>query len=97
MVTVSRRDIFPLLVPILAPTAFSMLAPNPIQSGKNPSFLLATAAPTERLAPPLTWLDNLEHRLTTYFTQQQSWPSSRDESCRMRSSALSTTDRKPNR
>jgi len=70
MVTVSRRDIFPLLVPILAPTTFSMLAPNPIQSGKNPSFLLATAAPTERLAPPVTWLDHLEHKLTTYFTKK---------------------------
>lgn len=70
MVTVSRRDIFPLLVPILVPTAFSMLAPNPIQSAENTSFLLATAAPTERLAPPVTWLDDLVSRLTTYFTKK---------------------------
>ncbi len=70
MVTVSRRNIFPLLAPILAPTAFSMLAPNPIRSGKNPSFLLATAAPTERLAPPVTWLDDLVSKLTTHLTKK---------------------------
>lgn len=70
MVTVSSRVFLPLLAPILVPTVCSILASDPIQAGENPSFLLATAVPTERLAPPLTWLDDLEHRLTTYFTKK---------------------------
>ena len=70
MVTVSRRVLLPFLAPILVPVVFSVLAPNPIQAGQTPSFLLAIAAPTERLSPPLTWLDDLEHRLTTYFTKK---------------------------
>ena len=70
MVTVSRRVLLPFLAPILVPAVFSVLAPNPIQAGESPSFLLATAAPTERRAPPVTWLDDLEHRLTTYFTKK---------------------------
>ena len=41
MVTVSRRDFLPLLALILVPAAFSMLVPNPIQTGETPSFLLA--------------------------------------------------------
>ena len=70
MVTVSRRDFLPLLALILVPAAFSVLAPNPIQAGETPSFLLVAAAPTERLSPPVTWLDDLERRLTTYFTKK---------------------------
>lgn len=70
MVTVSRRVLLPLLALILVPAAFSVLAPNPIQAGETPSFLLAAAAPTERLSPPVTWLDDLERRLTTYFTKK---------------------------
>jgi len=52
------------------PAVFSVLTPNPIQAGETPSFLLATAAPAERLSPPVTWLDDLEQRLTTYFTKK---------------------------
>ena len=70
MVTVSRRVLLPFWAPILVPAVFSVLAPNPIQAGQTPSFLLATAAPTERLSPPVTWLDDLEHRLTTYFPKK---------------------------
>jgi hypothetical protein len=70
MVTVSRRVLLPLLALMLVPTVFSVLAPNPIQAGETPSFLLATAAPTESLSPPVTWLDDLENRLTTYFTKK---------------------------
>ena len=69
MATVSRRVLLPLLAPILVPVVFSVFAPNPIQAGEAPSFLVATA-PTERPSPPLTWLDDLEHRLTTYFTKK---------------------------
>jgi hypothetical protein len=70
MVTVSRQVLLPLLALILAPPVFSVLAPNPVQAGETPSFLLTTAAPTERLTPPVTWLDDLEQRLTTYFTKK---------------------------
>ena len=70
MVTVSRRVLLSLLALILVPPVFSVLAPNPIQAGETPSFLLATAAHTERLTPPITWLDDLENRLTTYFTKK---------------------------
>ena len=70
MVTVSRQVLLPFLAPILVPAIFSALAPNPIQAGETPSFLLATAAPTERLSQSVTWLDDLEHRLTTYFTKK---------------------------
>lgn len=67
MVTVSRRVLLSLLALILVPTAFSILASNPIQAGKTPSFLLATATSTERLSPPVTRVDTF--RLTTYFTK----------------------------
>ena len=70
MVTVSRRVLLPFLAPILVPPVFFVLAPIPIQAGETPSFLMATAAPTERLSPPVTWLDDLEIRLTTYFTKK---------------------------
>ncbi len=70
MVTGSRRDLLPLLALILVPAVFSVLAPNPIQAGETPSFLLATVAPDERLSPPITWLDDLENKLTTYFTKK---------------------------
>ena len=70
MVTVGRRVLLPFLAPILVPAVFSVLAPNPIQAGETLSFLPATATPTERRAPPVTWLDDLEHKLTTYFTKK---------------------------
>ena len=70
MVTVSRRILLSLLALSLVPPVYSVLAPDPIQAGETPAFLLATAAPTERLSPPVTWLDDLEHRLRTYFTKK---------------------------
>jgi hypothetical protein len=78
MVTVSRRLLLPFLAPILVPPVCSMLAPNPGQAGETPSFLLGTA-PTERLSPPVTWRDDLEHRLTTYFTRRRSCLAAREE------------------
>ena len=69
-VTVSHRVLLHLLAPILVPPVFSVLVSNPLQAGETPSFLLATAAPTEHLSPPVTWLDDLERRLTTYFTKK---------------------------
>lgn len=70
MATVSHRVLLPLLALILVPPVFSVLAPNPLQAGETPSSLLATAAPTELLSPPVTWVDGLEHRLMTYFTKK---------------------------
>jgi hypothetical protein len=70
MVTVRRQVLLPFLAPILVPAVFSVLAPIPIQAGETPSFLLATATPTERLAPPVTWLDDLLDSLTTYFPKK---------------------------
>jgi hypothetical protein len=70
MVTVGHRVLLPSLAPILVPAVISVLAPNPIQASETPSFLPAAAAPTERLSPSITWLDELEHRLTTYFTKK---------------------------
>jgi len=70
MVTVSRQVLLPFLAPILVPTVCFLFAPIPLQAGETPSFLLANAAPTEPLTPPVTWLDNLEHSLTTYFTKK---------------------------
>ena len=70
MVAVSNRVLPTFLAPILVPTVCCVLASDPIQAGENPSFLLATAAPTERLAPPVTWLDDLVSKLTTYLTNK---------------------------
>jgi hypothetical protein len=91
MVTVSRRSLLPPLAPILGQTAFSMLAPNPIQAGETQSFLLALA-PAKHHSPRATWLGGLDHCLTTNITRQRSWPSSGNESCRTRSSILSIPD-----
>ena len=71
MVTVSRRLLLPFLAAILVPPVCSVLAPNPVQAAETPFFLPATA-PIERLSSPVTWLDDLEHRLTTYFTRRRS-------------------------
>jgi hypothetical protein len=38
MVTVSRRVLFPLLAPILAPTVCLTLASNPVPTGETASF-----------------------------------------------------------
>ena len=70
MGTVSRRVVLFLLASILVPPVFSVLAANPLQAGETASLLLATAAPTERVSPPVTWVDDLEGRLTTYFTKK---------------------------
>ena len=70
MVTVSRRVLLPLLTLFLVPCVCSLVAPNPIHASETQSFLLATVAPAERLPPPVTWLDDLEQKLTTYFTKK---------------------------
>jgi hypothetical protein len=69
MVTVGHRVLLPFLAPILVPTVCSLLAANPVQSSDAPSFLPATS-PAERRSPPATWLDDLNHNLTTYFMKK---------------------------
>jgi hypothetical protein len=70
MGTVGHRVLLPLLALILVPSVFTVLVPNPLQAGETPSILPATVTPTERLAPPVIWLDTLQFRLTTYFTKK---------------------------
>ena len=70
MGTVGHGVVLPLLALVLVPPVFSVLALNPVLAGETASLLLATAAPTERVSPPVTWLDDLEHQLTTYFTKK---------------------------
>ena len=70
MVTVSRRAFLPLLALILLSAVFFILVPTRIHGGDTPSVLLADAAPTDRLSPPVNWVDDLEHRLRTYFMKK---------------------------
>jgi len=70
MGTVGHRLILPLLALLLVSYAFSVTAPNPVQAGETPTVLPATVTPTERLVPPVTWLDTLQFRRTTYFTKK---------------------------
>jgi hypothetical protein len=70
MMTVSRRALTPLLTSVLVSSVLTALAPISLQARETPSFFLVTGAPTEHLAPPETWLDDLAQRLTTYFTKK---------------------------
>lgn len=66
----SRTILISILALLLVPPVLSMPAPVSIQAGEPPAFLLAAAVPTDRLTPPVTWVDDLEGRLTTYFTKK---------------------------
>lgn len=70
MELVSRRAFLPLLALILLSAVFFLIMPTRIHGGETPSVLVAAAAPTDRLAPPVNWVDDLEHRLRTYFTKK---------------------------
>ena len=70
MGTVVHRLILPLLALLPVPAAFSVLASNLTQTSETPAIQQATIAPTERLAPPVIWLDTLQFRLTAYFTKK---------------------------
>ena len=70
MVTLSSRVFLPFLAPILVPTVCSILASTPFRPVRIRPSCSATASPTERLAPPVTWLDDLGHKLTTHFTKK---------------------------
>jgi len=70
MGTVGHRPVLPLLALLRVSYAFFVTAPNPVQASETPTVLPATVTPTERLAPPVIWLDTLQFRLTTYFTKK---------------------------
>ncbi|TKS61694.1 MAG: hypothetical protein EWM72_00442 [Nitrospira sp.] len=70
MEPVSRRVFLPFLALILLSAVFFLLVPTLIHGGDTASILLAAAAPTDRLAPPVNWVDDLEHRLRTYFPKK---------------------------
>jgi hypothetical protein len=55
-----------MLVPILC----CVLPSNQVLAADSPSFLLAATAPAERLPQPPTWVDDLEHRLSTYLKKK---------------------------
>jgi hypothetical protein len=66
----SRRLFFFLSALLLVTPVFSVLTPLRIHAGETHTFLPAAAVPTDRLSPPVTWVDDLEQRLTTYFTKK---------------------------
>ena len=66
----SRRTLIPLLALILLSAVFFLLIPAHIHGTVTPSVLLVVATPTDRLAPPVEWVDDLENRLRTYFTKK---------------------------
>jgi hypothetical protein len=70
METVSRRSLILRLALILVPPAFFVLGSNCIQAGETSSFLLATVDPAQRLSSSVTWADDLDRSLTTYFTKK---------------------------
>jgi len=65
-----RRVFLPLLALIFLSAVFFFLMPALIHGGKTPPVLLVAAAPTDRLAPPVQWVDDLEHRLRTDLTKK---------------------------
>lgn len=71
MKTITRRTLLPRLALILGlPVIILWLGAHDGEAGATSSLPLATAAPTERLSPPITWVDDLEDKLATYFTEK---------------------------
>lgn len=70
MELVSRRTFLPFPPLILLSTVFFLLLPARIHGSEPPFVLHVAAAPTDRLAPQIRWVDDLEQRLKTYFTKK---------------------------
>jgi hypothetical protein len=70
MVPVGPQAFLRLLALIFLSVVWSVLVSTSIQAGDPPSLLLAVTAPTEHLSPPISWVDDLEQRLKTYFTKK---------------------------
>lgn len=67
---VSRRAFLSFLALILLAAVFFIFVPTRIHGGDTPSVLLAAAVPADRPTPPVSWVDDLEHRLATHFTKK---------------------------
>ncbi len=65
-----RRALLPLLALLLLSAVFFFLKPALVHGAKTPPVLLVAAAPTDRLAPPVDWVDDLERRLRTDFAKR---------------------------
>lgn len=70
MTHLSSRALLPLWALIFLSAAFLLLVPALIHGSDTASILLVVAAPTDRFAPPVNWVDDLEHRLKTYFMKK---------------------------
>lgn len=70
MLVVDRTVPRSLLALILAPPLYSALPADPVQADEPPSLQVATAAPTEHLSQPPTWVDDLQLRLTSYRSKK---------------------------
>ena len=55
---------------ILVPTLCWVLPSSQVLAADSPLFLLAATAPAERPSQPPTWVDDLEHRLSTYLKKK---------------------------
>lgn len=70
MESVRHRAFLPLPALIPLSSAFFLLTPAFIYGGDPLPVLLAAASPTDRLSPPVNWIDDLELRLKTYFAKK---------------------------
>ena len=70
MKTVTRRTLPLRLALILVLPVILWLGAHCVEAGVTSSLPLATAAPTERLSPSVVWVDDLEDKLATYFTEK---------------------------
>lgn len=70
MEPINHRAFLPLLALLLLSAVFIFLMPALGHGGKTPPVLRVAAAPTDRLAPPVDWVDDLERRLRTDFTKK---------------------------
>ena len=70
MKRVIRRTLLPRLALILVPSVYFGLISNCREAGAASSFPLATVAPSERSSSSVSWADDLDRRLTTYFTEK---------------------------
>lgn len=70
MQPITRRVLIPFLPLTLVPPIFVGLVSYCPEAGATASFPSATAAPTESLLPSVTWVDDLENKLATYFTEK---------------------------
>jgi len=66
----NHRAFLSLLALILLSAVFFLLMPALIHGRETPPVLLVVTAPTDRLAPPVDWVDDLEHRLRTDFRKK---------------------------